>query len=127
MTEALTPAVALAYLRELSADFQAGLVLDGAGTRLAGDEALLPAARALLAALAPGESLAPGEADEACGSSPVAGGGTGSGALLFAARRRDVALVAAYGPLALAALVRHDLETVLDRLDRPAEAPRRKS
>src|SRR4051794_9866967 len=44
----LTPDLALAYLRELSADYRAGVVLDAEGRPLAGDERLATAARAAL-------------------------------------------------------------------------------
>src|SRR4051812_3008174 len=40
MTAALTPELALAYIRELSADYLGGAVLDARGDRLAGDAAL---------------------------------------------------------------------------------------
>jgi hypothetical protein len=109
MTDALPPTVALAFLRELSADLRAGLVLDAAGERLAGEEALVAPARALLAA-------APGEAVDV----EVA---TGAG-VVFAARDERHAVVAACGRHALPALVRRDLRTVLARLDgAPAGAP----
>ena len=40
MTAALTPELALAYVRELSADVRDGVVLDAAGVVLAGSAAL---------------------------------------------------------------------------------------
>ncbi|MEA2172338.1 MAG: hypothetical protein QOF76_5638 [Solirubrobacteraceae bacterium] len=51
MTGALTPDLAIAYVRELSADVRAAVVLDPAGERVAGDTRLAPAARAAAAAL----------------------------------------------------------------------------
>jgi hypothetical protein len=50
VTPALTPELALDYVRELSADVRAGIVLDGAGRALAGPAALAQPARELLAA-----------------------------------------------------------------------------
>src|ERR1700741_4048707 len=50
MTASLTPSLALAYLRELSADIRAAIVLDAAGNPLAGPEPLAAPPRALLAA-----------------------------------------------------------------------------
>src|SRR3954449_227551 len=50
MTDALTPAQALDYLRTLSADIHEGAVLDAEGELLAGPAALAEPARALLAA-----------------------------------------------------------------------------
>ncbi|MEZ0292906.1 MAG: hypothetical protein ACAH82_10215, partial [Solirubrobacteraceae bacterium] len=47
---ALTPALALDLVRELSADVRAGLILSAAGERLAGPSELAAAARALAAA-----------------------------------------------------------------------------
>lgn len=49
MTAPLTPALALAYLRELSVDVRAAVVLDAAGQSLLGDSELAAAARELLA------------------------------------------------------------------------------
>src|SRR3954469_13817373 len=51
MPPALTPELALDYLRELSADVRAGVVLAGDGTRLAGPDALAEPARRLPPAL----------------------------------------------------------------------------
>src|SRR4051795_2963675 len=50
MTDALTPAQALDYLRTLSADIREAAVLDADGELLAGTTALAEPARALLAA-----------------------------------------------------------------------------
>jgi hypothetical protein len=85
VTAALTPELAIAYVRELSADVLAAVVLDGDGTRLAGPEALAAPARALLAAA--------GDAPDVAVRAP-------SG-VVVAARSRAHALVAAAGPLSL--------------------------
>jgi hypothetical protein len=50
MTAPLTPALALAYVRELSLDLRAAVVLGPDGRRLAGDPRLAEPARELLAA-----------------------------------------------------------------------------
>jgi hypothetical protein len=102
MPPALTPELALDYLRELSADVRAGVVLAADGRRLAGPEALAEPARALLAALP--------DADEAEVS-------TGEG-IVFAARSGEHAVVLVCGRLALGALHRYDLRVVLGDLER---------
>jgi hypothetical protein len=96
----LTPALALDYLRELSADIFAGIVLDADGTLLAGPDALGDAARDLLAAA--------GDAEEA----QVA---TAAGAV-FAARSERHQVVVVCGRFALPSLIRHDLRLVLAEL-----------
>ena len=93
----LTPPLALDYLRELSADIRAGVVLDAEGTVLAGPEALHEAARDLFAAA--------GDAQEVHVS--TADGG------VFAARSELHALVVVCGRLALPSLIRYDLRLVL--------------
>jgi hypothetical protein len=105
MTAALTPELALAYLRELSADLRAAVLLDAAGAHLAGPEPLAAPARALLDPDAPAEIEAR----------------TPAGAV-FAARDDRHQLVAVTGPHALSRLTRHDLRTVLRALG--GEAPR---
>ena len=100
MPPALTPALALAYLRALSADVRAGAVLAADGTTLAGDPELAEAARELLAA--------PPRAEEM----EVA---LGDG-IVFAARSATHAVAVACGPHALPALARYDLRAVLDGL-----------
>jgi hypothetical protein len=50
MTASLTPALALAYLRELSVDVRAAIVLDPDGRPTAGDPQILASARELVAA-----------------------------------------------------------------------------
>lgn len=89
MTAPLTPALALAYLSELSVDVRAAVVLDRAGAVLVGDEALAPRARALLAA--------------ADGSVSAAGD-------LLVARAPDGGAIAAIaGKFALLSVLEHDL------------------
>jgi hypothetical protein len=103
MTAALTPALALAYLHELSADVRAAIVLDADGNRLAGPDALAPPARALLA------------------EGPLVRALTARGGA-FAARDGRHGVVAATGPLALPGLALHDLLSVLAALGGGAPA-----
>jgi hypothetical protein len=96
MTASLTPALALAYLQELSLDVRAAVVLDPAGQPLAGDANLAPHARDLLQAPRAG---------------PAA---TGS---LLAARAPDGGAIAVLtGPRALLSLVEHDLAEMANAL-----------
>jgi hypothetical protein len=104
---ALTPARALDYLRELSADIRAGVVLDPAGELLAGPEALAEPARDLLAAA--------GEAREV--HVAVADGN------VFAARSDRHTVVVVCGRFALPSLVRYDLRLVLADLGGSGENP----
>jgi hypothetical protein len=89
MTTSLTPALALAYLRELSVDVRAAVVLDAAGDPLAGDVAL--AARAQRLATSASDGLA---ADGPLLLARTPDGGT-------------IALLA--GDFALVPLLKHDL------------------
>jgi hypothetical protein len=97
MTPALTPARALDYLRELSADIRAGAVLGADGALLAGPESLGAPARDLL------------EAAEDAADVHVA---TADGAV-FLARDDRHAIVLACGRFALPSLARYDLRMVL--------------
>jgi hypothetical protein len=111
MTPALTPELALDYLRELSADVRDGVVLGPGGDLLAGPAQLAALVRRLLDA-----------APEAQAVEVAIRAGT-----VFAARsdRHAVALVC--GPYAITSLALHDLGTVLDELagnDRAGAAPR---
>lgn len=100
------PDLVLAYLRELSTDIRAAVVLDRRGERLAGEAAVTEPARALLAAA----------------ERPFTWVKTTGGAAV-AARGERLAIVLALGPHALVALVRHDVMTALaDLEDRPATA-----
>jgi hypothetical protein len=118
MTVALTPDLALAYLRELSADLRAAVLLDAHGERLAGPAALAAPARELL-------RDAPAELE----ARTDAGG-------VFAARDERHQLVAVTGPFALSGLTRHDLRTALQALggaalrepsDTPSSEPSRQA
>lgn len=96
MTASLTPALALAWLGELSLDVRAAIVLDSAARPLAGDADLASRARDLL------------ESSEA---SVVAAGP------LLAARAPDGGAIAVLtGPCALVSLVEHDLAKVANSL-----------
>src|SRR3954470_9926286 len=83
MTPALTPDLAVAYVRELSADVRAVVVLDAEGVRLAGPGAMVTAARAFL---------------DAAAGAPEAAAGTPDGVVL-AATTPEHAVVVAAGPL----------------------------
>jgi hypothetical protein len=106
MTARLTPALALRYLHELSADLRAGVVLDRAGEAVAGDAALVPAARALLSA---------------AGERRIASV-RGSDGWVCAASGTAHSIVLACGPHLLVGLLEHDLATVLEDLEAPATA-----
>jgi hypothetical protein len=97
MTPALTPPLALEYLHELSADIEAGVVLDAAGALLAGDEELAGAASDLIAAAGDATDIHVTTADGA----------------VFAARDDRHAIVVACGRFALPSLARYDLRMVL--------------
>jgi hypothetical protein len=97
MPPALTPALALDYLRELSADIQAGVVLSADGEVLAGGDELGAPAQDLLAAM--------GEATDVHVT-------TTDGAV-FAARDATHAIVVSCGRFALPSLARYDLRVVL--------------
>jgi hypothetical protein len=100
MTDALTPAQALEYLRTLSADIEAAAVLGADGRLLAGPDELAEPARALLAEAPDADDL---EVSTAEGS-------------VFAARSDDHAVVLVCGRFTLPALVRFDLRMVLGDL-----------
>ncbi|MGN6187269.1 MAG: hypothetical protein ACTHOE_00075 [Conexibacter sp.] len=89
MTAPLTPALALAYLRELSVDVRAAVVLGPNGQLLAGDEQIAERARALLEA-----NSAPLAADGTLHAARLPGGG-------------GLAVLA--GNFALRELLEHDL------------------
>ena len=100
MTDALTPAQALDYLRTLSADILEAAVFGADGSLLAGPLELAEPARALLAAAPEVEDV---EVSTADGS-------------VFAARSDAHAVVLVCGRFALPALVRFDLRMVLGDL-----------
>ena len=103
----LTPALALDYLRELSADIRAGVVLDPSGALLAGPEELAEPARELLAA-----------AGDAAEVQVAAADGT-----VFAARDDGHAIALVCGRFPLPSLVRYDLKRVLADLAGAGEQP----
>ncbi|MBS1871403.1 MAG: hypothetical protein JSS99_17260 [Actinobacteria bacterium] len=104
MTAPLTPALALAYLRELSLDVRAAVVLDAAGRPVAGDTSIADAARALLA-----DGAAPAPSERALHAARTADGGA-------------IAVLA--GDFALAPLLDHDLAAIAQALvTAPADLP----
>jgi hypothetical protein len=104
LSRALTPALALDYVRELSTDVRAGAVLDAAGALLAGPPELGPPARALVAAA--------GAATELEVATP--------GGVVCAALSPSHAVVAVCGRFAIPAVVREDLRAALAALEGPA-------
>ena len=97
---ALTPELAVDYLRELSADVREVAVLTAAGEPLAGAPELARAAQRLLAA-------APDAAEIEVAT---------AGGAIHAARSAEHAVVAVCGRFALPALIRYDLKVVLGEL-----------
>src|SRR3712207_913649 len=100
MEASLTPELAVAYLRELSLDVLAAVVLDGRDGYLAGSLPLAGPAAALLAAPETKTGLA---------IRTPAGWVVGAGS-------ETVGVVVAAGPLALAGLLRHDVSEVVGLL-----------
>jgi hypothetical protein len=107
MPPALTPTLALEYVRELSADVRAGIVLDDAGQVLAGPPALAEPARELLAAGGDAGELEAATAD----------------GVVCAVRTPAHAAVAICGRFAIAGVVRQDLRTALAALEGRAPQP----
>jgi hypothetical protein len=101
MPPALTPALALEYVRELSADVRAGLVLDAAGDLLAGPPPLADLGRALLAAGGDAGELEAATAD----------------GVVCAVRTTGHAAVAICGRFAIPGVVRQDLRAALAALE----------
>jgi len=97
---ALTPALAVEYLRELSADIRAAAILSADGEPIAGPPELADAARRLLTA-----------APDAAEIEVVTAGGA-----IHAARSERHAVVAVCGRFALPALIRYDLKVVLGEI-----------
>jgi hypothetical protein len=96
----LTPQLALDYLRELSADIRAGVVLDPKGALLAGSESLAEPARDLFTAAGEAAELHVTTADGD----------------VFAARDDKHAIAVVCGRFALPSLIRYDLRLVLGDL-----------
>lgn len=115
MTTALTPALALAYLEELSVDVRDAVVLGADGEPLAGDAALAARVRELLAARADAATApAPGVR-----MVPVA-----DGTLLAAGTAGGFAIGVLAGPRALLGLLGHDLARIAEALAAPADPSR---
>jgi hypothetical protein len=100
---ALSPALAVGYLAELSTDVRAALVLDAAGSVMAGPHDAAEAARELLAAAGDASEIEVRAAD----------------GIVFGARSATHAVVVVCGSFALSGLQRHDLRTVLADLAEP--------
>lgn len=122
MPAILTPALALRYLRQLSTDVRAAIVLGSDGRPLAGEEAIA-APSAALAALLPAsarELVVRVEAGgELCGTALVVRVDAPAAAQAPAtadAPAPAATLVLAVGPLALLELLRHDVEAVAQTL-----------
>jgi len=109
MEPAVTPDLAVRYLRELSADLVAAAVATAGGRTLAGPSDLATAAVELVARV-------PGAGFDVVLQMRAAG------AVVVVARSDEHAVVAVHGENALAGLVAHDLVTVLGDL---ATAPGR--
>jgi hypothetical protein len=107
MRPALTPTLALDYVRELSADVRAGVVLDADGALLAGPAALAAPARALAAAAGGAAEV---EAVTAHG-------------VVCAVRSSRHVVVAVCGRFALPAVTRGDLRVALAALEGTPPAP----
>ena len=96
----LTPQLALDYLRELSADIRAGVVLGPDGALLAGPDAMADPARDMLEAAGDAGELQVTTADGA----------------VYAARDDRHAIAVVVGRFALPSLIRYDLRLVLGDL-----------
>jgi hypothetical protein len=102
MMSSLKPDVALAYVRELSADVRAGIVLDAHGDHLAGAPELEAPAKHLLDARPHARELH----------------GIGQdGSQVFVIRNDERAIVVVTGRHALPRVVRRDMRTVLSGND----------
>jgi hypothetical protein len=106
MPPALTPELALDYVRELSADVRAALVLDAGGALLAGRSELAEPVRALL---------------EAAGDTGELEAAT-AGGVVCAVRSRAHAAVAVCGRFAIGVVVRDDLRAAIAALEGRAPA-----
>jgi hypothetical protein len=107
MPPALTPALALEYVHELSADVRAGIVLDDAGHVLAGPALLAEPARELLAAGGDAGELEAATAD----------------GVVCAVRTPVHVAVAVCGRFAIGGVVRQDLRIALAALEGRAAPP----
>jgi hypothetical protein len=114
MTAALSPELAIAYVRELSADVRAAVVLARNGAVLAGEPGLAPAAMAFAAALDP--------ATDAVIRTPDG--------VVFGARSRDHSLLVVASSLSLEGPTRLDSWAAVNAMtdaeigpERPESAP----
>jgi hypothetical protein len=107
MPPALTPALALDLVRELSADVRAGLILDARGERIAGPPALAAAGCALATA---------------AGDEPEAEAVTGDGVVCLVRTPRHAG-IAVCGAFAIPGVVRADLRAALAGIDGEAVPP----
>src|SRR4051812_13908245 len=107
MTAALTPDFALAYIRELSADYLAGVVLDARGACLAGEAALAPLAEDVWR-----DGQAAGDGAAGAPASASAEGAT-SRRRVFAARGARHTIVVVTTRDALPGPTRRDVRTAL--------------
>jgi hypothetical protein len=107
MTAALTPDLAVSYVRELSADVTAVIVLAAGGSHLAGPPRAADAARALLAA-------APAAADVAARTDR---------GLVVAARGVAHTVIAVAGPLGLIGPTALDARAAVEAMDGVGPAP----
>jgi hypothetical protein len=108
MPPALTPELALDYVRELSADVRAGVVMDAAGRLIAGPPHFQEPARALLQAAGAAAELEAATAD----------------GVVCAARSSAHSIIAVCGRFAIPGVVRQDLRAALAALEgRPPDAP----
>jgi hypothetical protein len=114
MPAILTPALALRYLRQLSTDVRAAIVLGADGRPLAGEEAIAAPAADLAALLPAGarELIVRVEAGGALRGTALVARVEARTTLVLA----PTTLVLAVGPLALLELLRHDVEAVAQTL-----------
>ena len=114
MTAALTPALALDYLSELSADIRAAIVLDAGGMPLAlrRGEVARDVARAGGEVARGGDAALAAAARELVAAAPAVRALTERGGA-FGARDDRHAVVVVTGPLALPQLAIHDIRSVL--------------
>jgi hypothetical protein len=110
---AISPDLALAYVRELSTDVRAGVVLSAGGELLAGDPALAAPARALLAcAEGPDVAVRTGRGVVVAARGAGGGaGGAGGGTVVAGA-----ALVVVCGPLAIPEVTALDARAAVDAM-----------
>jgi hypothetical protein len=107
MPPALTPALALDYVHELSADVRAGAILDAGGELLAGEAGLAEPARALVSAAGDAGEVEAATAD----------------GVVCAVRTTAHAAVVVCGRFAIPGVVRQDLRVALAALEGRSPGP----